>query len=243
MVRKEKLNVLRKASGGFYSLPELCRSAVKARAGLLPLFFLFCCAAFTNAQQTTDDSPRAEIFAGYSALGVNYEEPEPSNPPIPTVILFEPKQTLKKGVNVSATGYLTRRFALTADFSAHFKSYETPLATGGVIEERLRVYNVLGGPQYKFRNRSRVTPFARGLAGVAVTRYRIRVASLSAEDAFSSTDFALALGGGVDVRVNRRIDLRVFQADYNPIFLGDDNELGFGSRADNVRFSFGIVFK
>ena len=54
----------------------------------------------------------------------------------------------------------------------------------------------------------------------------------------------MAIGGGVDVRVNDRIAVRVFQADYNPIFLSGGNELGFGNtRADNVRFSFGVVFK
>jgi len=54
----------------------------------------------------------------------------------------------------------------------------------------------------------------------------------------------LAIGGGLDVRVSERVDLRVFQVDYNPIFLSSGNELGFGnSGADNVRFSFGVVFK
>ena len=84
----------------------------------------------------------------------------------------------------------------------------------------------------------------RILAGVAQTHARLEVPSLNSSDTASSTDFALAIGGGVDVRVNDRIALRVFQADYNPIFLSDSNELGFGNtRADNVRFSFGVVFK
>lgn len=115
---------------------------------------------------------------------------------------------------------------------------------GGNIETKIRIFNILGGPQYKFRNNSRVAPFVRVLAGVAQTHARLTVPSLNTGDTASSTDFALAIGGGVDVRVNDRIALRVFQADYNPIFLSDGNELGFGNtRADNVRFSFGVVFK
>jgi len=71
----------------------------------------------------------------------------------------------------------------------------------------------------------------------------LKVPSLNVSDTSSSSAFALAIGGGVDVRVNKRVELRVFQADYNPIFLKSGNELGFDKRADNVRFSFGVVFK
>lgn len=240
MFEKQAFIVLKTVFGGFYSALRRA-SGIKARARLL-LFFLFGCASFAAAQ--TDDNPRVEVFAGYSVLGINYEEPPQSNPPIPVGVPFELKQFSKKGANVSATGYLTERFGLTADFSAHFTSSETPLSGGGVIEESLRIYNILGGPQYKFRNNSRVTPFVRGLAGAAITRSKLRVSSdFNSQTTISSTDFALALGGGVDVRVNKRLDLRVFQADYNPIFLGNRNNFGIGSRADNVRFSFGIVIK
>ncbi len=46
------------------------------------------------------------------------------------------------------------------------------------------------------------------------------------------------------MRVSERVDFRVFQADYNPIFLSSRNDLGFGNKcADNVRFSFGVVIK
>ncbi|HEX8736099.1 MAG TPA: outer membrane beta-barrel protein [Pyrinomonadaceae bacterium] len=215
-------------------------NGIKARA-LLLVFVLFCGASFAAAQ--TDDNPRAEFFAGYSVLGINYEAAPPAFPQ-PVIVAFDGKQFLNKGVNVSGTYYLTKRFGLTADFSAHFKTNNTPL-TNGNIEDKIRILNVLGGPQYKFRNSSRVTPFVRGLAGVAVTSSKLKVmSSFTGEDTSSSTDFALALGGGVDVRVNKRLDLRVFQADYNPVFLSGGNELGFGkSRADNVRFSFGVVLK
>ena len=69
-----------------------------------------------------------------------------------------------------------------------------------------------------------------------------------------STDLALMAGGGVDMRLNDRITLRIFQLDYAPVFLGDravtalrqagvlqTNELE-GQRQDHVRFSFGVTF-
>jgi len=208
------------------------------------LFFgsllILCCVPPAVAQ--SDDSPRVEFFAGYSVLRTDYEAELP-NPPMPVIVAFSGKQTLN-GFNVSATGYLTEGFGLTGDFSGHFKtnSLSDPLA--GNIETHIRVFNILGGPQYKFRSNSRGTPFVRALAGAANTRARLEVPSLNSTGTASSTDFALAIGGGLDVRVSERVDLRVFQVDYNPIFLGSRNDLGFGNRrADNVRFSFGVVIK
>lgn len=210
------------------------------------LFFrallIFCCAAPAAAQ--SDDVPRAEFFAGYSVMRINYEvEVERGDPPMLTVLGFDGRQTLH-GFNVSAAGYLTGNFGLAGDFSGHFKTNRLPDPLGDDVRTRVRVYNVLGGPQYKFRHGGRALPFVRALAGVAHTRSTTSVASINTAHAISSTDFALALGGGLDVSAGDRFDLRVFQADYNPVFLSRGNELGFGkSRADNVRFSFGVVFK
>lgn len=239
MTKKLPNNILRISFSVFHSLKE--RMSEKIAYGVSLLFFLFCCASFAEAQQLNGNKPRAEFFAGYSVLGANYEAEIP-NPPQPVITAFDGKQTLN-GFNVSATGYLTKRFGLTGDFSAHFKTDKQADPLGGNIETNISVYNILGGPQYKFRNSSRVTPFVRALAGVAITRAKLKVPSLNASDTSNSTDFALALGGGVDVSVNKRVDLRVVQVDYNPIFLRNGNELGFDKRANNVRFSFGVVFK
>ena len=203
---------------------------------------ILCCVRLAVAQ--SNDRSRVEFFAGYSVLRINYE-PEPIDPRTmtPIIVAFEPKQTLN-GFNASATINLTRGFGLTGDFSGHFKTRTLADPLGGNISNHIRVFNVLGGPQYRFGSNSRVSPFVRALAGIANTRSRLEVPSLNATDRLSSTDFALAIGGGLDVRVSERVDLRVFQVDYNPIFLSKKNELGFGGvRADNVRFSFGVVIR
>ena len=209
------------------------------------LFFAFllilCCVPLAVAQS---DHSRFELFGGYSVMRINYE-PDPIDPrtQIPIIAAFSPKQTLN-GFNASATVNLTGGFGVTGDFSGHFKTNSVADVLGGTITNHIRVFNVLGGPQYGFARSSAVSPFVHGLAGVGITRSRIHVPSLNATDDLSSTDFALALGGGVDVRVSERVAIRVFQVDYNPIFLDRFNELGFGKvRADNVRFSFGVVFR
>lgn len=209
---------------------------------LLASLLTLCCVPLVAAQSA--DRSSFEFFGGYSVMRINYEA-EPTDPHFqtPTIVAFSGKQTLN-GFNTSATVYLTKGFGLTGDFSAHFKTNSVPDVLGGTIENHIRILNVLGGPQYKFHRDSRVTPFVRALAGVANTRARLEVPSLNSTSTSSSTDFALALGGGVDVRVSERVALRVFQFDYNPVFLSSSNELGFGGvRADNVRFSFGVVIK
>ena len=210
------------------------------------LFFgsllILCCVPLAVAQ--SDDRSRVEFFAGYSVLRTNYEaKPIDPRTQTPVIVACSGKQTLN-GFNASATVYLTGGFGLTGDFSGHFKTNKLADPLGGNIETHIRVFNLLGGPQYRFRSDSRVTPFVRALAGIANTRARLEVPSLNSTGTASSTDFALAIGGGLDVRVSKSVDLRVFQADYNPIFLSSRNELGFGNtRADNVRFSFGVVIK
>lgn len=153
------------------------------------------------------------------------------------------------GFNVAVTGYMTKRFGITGDFSAHFRNRSEDLP-GGTILFKARSFNYLAGPQFKFRNHTRVTPFVRVLAGVANNRFSYQATATGASTPAVSvsvkvTDFSLAIGGGLDVRVNDRFSIRAFQLDYNPVFVRSRPELGIdGSRRlDNVRFSIGIVFK
>ena len=88
------------------------------------------------------------------------------------------------------------------------------------------------------------------------------VARQTQEDVQTSTgDFAFALhdrptsltlkaGGGIDVRLSPRFDLRVIEIDYEPIFAKDRHTpvQGFfdqrvkGKTAQNITFSAGIVW-
>lgn len=220
-------------------------------------------ASFASLSQAQSDESRAEFFAGYSLLRTDVSVEDIRN--------FggsndEPFKNLN-GFNVAATGYLTERFGITGDFSAHFETEDSSFAGAGVCvpgtvicrdflvstEAKARSLNFLGGPQVRFTNSTRVTPFVRALAGVQNNRLETEFAggTTSTNSNVSSTDFALALGGGLDVRVSDRVAIRAFQIDYNPVFAGDQtvDVPGFGrqtfegERTDNVRFSIGVVFK
>ncbi len=214
------------------------------RKGLL-LIALVALHAFTTLAQ---EKSRPEFFVGYSHE--NIDSGIKSTDFAGTGI---PKTTLENrfklnGFNVSATGYLTRRFGLTGDFSAGFKSRTEDF---GIARARSKfsVYNFTAGPQVKFFNSGRVTPFAHALIGVSRRSLKLDAIAgatsiTSATD--STTSFTMNLGGGLDVRLNDRFDLRLFQIDYNPVFLKERivDGVNFPSRtANGVRLSVGFVIK
>jgi len=94
---------------------------------------------------------------------------------------------------------------------------------------------LLAGPEVRATTSSGLKPFAHALVGAAHVRQRLSLSGLPSSDN-STTRFALALGGGFDLRLNDRLDLRVVQVGYNPIFF-------FGGVSHSVRVSAGIVIK
>lgn len=184
-----------------------------------------------------NEEKKYEVFGGYSFLTTDVQE---SGTPIDRFNGLD-------GVNAAVTRYFTKRFGITGDFSAHFRN-DTQNITGGTVRFKSRSFSYMAGPHFSFKNRSRFTPFVHALAGASNNRFSYRAtatgATTPAADVKTTvTDFVLALGGGLDVRVSKRVGLRLFQIDYNPVFVRARPEFGDGLRFDNVRFSIGIVFK
>jgi opacity protein-like surface antigen len=96
------------------------------------------------------------------------------------------------------------------------------------------------GPEMKARNHTRLTPFARGLFGVARSRSEFKVPGIGFSDSDTRTGFATALGGGLDGRVSGRLSIRGM-VDYTQTVLGnvDPNE---SDRQNHFRVSLGILF-
>lgn len=230
---------------------------------IFAVIILTCCTFVAFAQ---DETRRTEVFVGYSNLQADTRfDSDDMNDEFPGE--STDKRTGLNGVNASVTGYLSRRVGITGDFSYHTKNESNVFDAGsivcvqapctplpGTVDARARVFNFLVGPQVKFTNSSRVEPFVRALAGVTHSRTRITTSGFGSgfDDEFSvnSTDFALALGGGLDVRVSDRVAIRAFQVDYNPVFLRSrdvdlfgETERFNGRRLNNVRFSVGVVFR
>jgi opacity protein-like surface antigen len=212
---------------------------------VLPLLFIFCSAAPTLAQKSNpDDYPKTEFFIGLSALGeVN------SNSGAVDVGLSS-----DKGFEVSVIRNVNKYLGFKGDFSAHFDTKHAhavfnlgcttppcPTSTQDFTIDT-RLYNFLVGPEIKGRNHTRLTPFAHALFGVArgSTDFRTSGPILNLTDKGSDTGFAMAFGGGLDIRATERVGFRA-SMDYNPAFLGN-SEFGRSGRRDHVRLSLGIVF-
>jgi len=219
------------------------------------------CALPAAAQTSAGDDRRPEFFVGYSNLQAEGVPERNTTTGSFSDTLFGERSGLH-GINVEATGYLTPRFGLTGDFSYNTKDRGFTPAGGGTGDVDTRVFNILGGPQVRFPNQTRTTPFLRALFGVANTRFSVSSSTpgttggtVTSSFTANATDFAMALGGGLDVRLNDRVGLRVFQVDYNPVFLRDRSISVLGgagavqptrlesNRQDNIRLGFGVTFK
>ena len=88
----------------------------------------------------------------------------------------------------------------------------------------------LFGPRVNL-HRGTVTPFTDVLFGGVAT-------SSGLESLGWQSHFALAAGGGVDVRVSRHFSIRPAQAEYFMTKIPD----GLNNRQDNFRFSTGVSF-
>lgn len=177
------------------------------------------------------NTPRAELFAGYSYLRASDVLSERIN---------------QNGWELSAAANFTRSLGVVADISNHYGSKPNVFTT---IGSRGKGFTFLFGPQYSYRTAPRLTPFVRALFGGIH-------ASKIVPDTFSGTGggfctglscyqpataFAMALGGGMDVRATDHVWVRAFQVEYFRTNLDNANQRA--ATQNDVRISTGIVLR
>ncbi|HYJ46267.1 MAG TPA: hypothetical protein VEV81_06600 [Pyrinomonadaceae bacterium] len=161
------------------------------------------------------------------------------------------------GFDTSFTYNITKYIGIKADVTGHFKTETVAddFGPGHVDTNKFtnRTYNFLGGIQVKNNGlTARFKPFAQALVGVArQTSHDVQTSTAGFNFTLDDrvTSFAMKLGGGLDVRLNRHIDLRLIEVDYNPVFARDRNVPGnadfdlrvAGRTAHNFTIGFGIA--
>ena len=116
----------------------------------------------------------------------------------------------------------TDRLALVSDVSY---VHSTNINSSGLD---LGLMTFMAGPRLSFRGQ-RFTAFGQVLSG-----------GVHADSPFSTgVGFAGSAGGGIDVRMSRRISWRILEADY--LFTRVYN--GSNDRQNSIRFTTGIVFR
>ncbi|HTS65831.1 MAG TPA: hypothetical protein VMH28_27605 [Candidatus Acidoferrales bacterium] len=113
------------------------------------------------------------------------------------------------------------------------------------------IFNYLFGPRVNIRNHTRVTPYLNILFGgvyataQATTQGQICTGTTCLPSALHLTNsqnaFAMAVGGGMDVRLGKHVSFRPIGLDYfltrlyNPVNANDHNQ-------NNIRYSAGLSF-
>jgi opacity protein-like surface antigen len=201
-----------------------------------------------------------EFFGGYSAMRFDNLGGDTNNPVVDDVL--GGRNTLR-GLELSITRNFHKYVGAKFDWSLHLRedNFSRPAGSGTIDS---KVNNFLGGLQFKNNDADgpRFKPFGHALFGVANQKVDVDSPQLPAVFGISDfhakeTSFAMAFGGGVDIRLNHRFDVRAGQVDWNIINRGDQ-QLGIvlvptpnqtvgqpfvirGTRQDNLRLSVGIV--
>ena len=121
------------------------------------------------------------------------------------------------GGSASIAGNFNRWFGIVGDFGG-YRASEAGISAN--------VFSYLFGPRISYRDNDRITPFAQVLVGGA------RISAAGA----SLNSFALAAGGGIDIKAAEHIAIRLVQAEY--VFTRFA-----GEKQNNVRLSAGVVFR
>jgi opacity protein-like surface antigen len=178
------------------------------------LFFIVALLLVSSIAAQAQENPSTEIFGGYSYLLADDD-----NGGIDL-----------HGWNASFNQNIVKWAGIKADFSGHYG--EVTFLPGQRAD--LTTHLFLVGPQFSFRQNERVTPFVHALFGAARTDLTLigPTGRVSVDDAA----FALALGGGVDIKVVDSLAIRLFQADYLLTRFNDDSQ-------HNFRASAGLVLR
>lgn len=188
----------------------------KARSGsvfmiLLAVAFVAVTSSAMLAQETTPS--KVDIFGGYS-----WASPGKIGATAPGLAA---SQTLKlpgeSGWGASATYNLHRNFGFTADFGGHYS-------------DQANFGTVMFGPKVMYRT-EHLTPFGELLVGLA---------RLSPAGRDSANGLGVAVGGGFDLNVARRVAWRVIQADYIRQQYNNSSGLGVG-HMNGARVQGGLV--
>lgn len=213
---------------------------------LLSTFALVMIAAtFVNAQGS--DHNKGEFFVGFShgqVDGSTFIFPRTSNQ------IGESGPHKFNGFNASGVYNISRYIGLKGDVSGtyHGGDFLYPLGPNTAITGNVRnsLYNFLGGVQFKDNAATRrVKPFGHVMVGAGLADIRVKDATCTPPAGCGGvilpasnqeTGLAGVIGGGFDLKLNDRFDLRLVQIDYNPVNL----ESGM---LHNARIGIGIVIK
>jgi outer membrane protein OmpA-like peptidoglycan-associated protein len=200
-------------------------TATANTTGYLAPAFALAPQAKKSSSSSSDTYPAVDLFAGFSYVRFS------TNVRVtPAVKVNETFNWL--GFTGAVAGNVNRWFSVVGDFGVYRINDLPPNVSGSA-------YTFLFGPQFSKRTEA-WTAFVHTLFGAA------RLADISVTGtptsaffnrSFSQNAFATALGGGLDVNINKHLGVRILQLDYLLTKFTDNNN----NRQNNIRASGGLV--
>ena len=126
------------------------------------------------------------------------------------MVMSNGRPNLPKGWDADFAVKATKHVAVVGDFSGSYKYGN-------------KYHTFMFGPRVMATS-GKVTPFGEVLFGGLTANYGW------------GTHFSMAMGGGLDVSVNKRVSIRLAKFDYNLV-------RAYGVSMHNLRLATGIVFK
>jgi opacity protein-like surface antigen len=181
---------------------------------------------FLSVTALAQEAPRAEVFGGYQFVDSNGGQGESG-----ASDRFE-----LNGWNASLSGYYGRYFGLTADFAGSYAKPTVFIPPVGELAVSTHLYTFMGGPVIRIANPTKFQPFIHALFGEAHVLGSASLAGVGGSVSGSNNGFAVALGGGSDIKIAPLIGIRPVQLDFLQTHVG-------GSTENNIRYSAGIVLR
>ena len=175
------------------------------------------------------DAPKADLFLGYSFLRANSARNIPAF------------------TNNGGVGTFAWNFSSYVAFEAEFGGYHNGNIHNIQFDTTEMTY--LFGPRFSVNRGRNVMPYVHTLfGGIHLTTslpVSVSPGGPVTRLAASQDNFAMALGGGLDIKVHKRFLLRPIQLDYLMTRLEDFGQSGQPSQnrnQHNLRYAAGIAF-
>ncbi len=195
--------------------------------------------------QNADDYEKYEVFAGYTHIrqvSFSLDTINAGIPGLPSIFrtnranVFKENPGRYNGGIVSGVVNFNRYMGVKGEFSLSVDKTPFPNVVNRNLKLKNSLYTFMGGVQIKDNSpEKKIKPFAHALAGVSLSSIKITGTSSGFSPLGSATGFSTAFGGGLDIKLSKKIKLRVIQVDYNPIFHSQSTQ-------HNIRLATGIVF-
>ena len=220
---------------------------------------VLACALVASAQEV----PKFEAYIGYTFV---HFSPSDSNTILANGTTISSLSTFNaNGGGIQLAWNFNKYLGLVVDGSAahhgDLNIFNTNDLSGAGLFGRGTAVNFVAGPRFSWRKWSRITPFAEAMFGGVhyfrstfvplltpinpvsngVVPVPADTVILGRDSGGDTTNFAMLIGGGVDIRINKRISFRPIEADYYYTKIRNMQDFGDNSQ-NNFRYSAGINF-